>query len=937
MKNKYYSIQILLSTLFLICSFPSFSQHTNEEAAQIKFYENKNQWPEHVLYKTSQDAGNIWLEKGRVLYHFMDFSEVSHGEVVDALQMNDLSIPQALVSATFVGANLMAENRKSYPTKHYQNYFKGSDSGSWATDVRGYGEVEYIDFYEGIDLVFFEKDQSLKYEFHLAPFSDPTQIQIKYEGHNAIKIEEDGSLVVRTEIGQIVENKPFAYQSINGQVKTVLCSFQLEDDYVTFSLGEYNPTEVLIIDPELIFSTFAGSVSDSHGWATTYGNDGSAYTGGLIFGADYPTPTPSWNTTPTLSEATLGISDVFVSKYSADGTTMLWTNFIGGGDNMQGTETIQSMICDADDNVYLYGATSSLDFPILGGFQPHHGGGTPLNIAYTGTDFGTGGTDIFVSKLSADGTELLGATYIGGSGNDGINYNVSAGIYSTPTNYDSITSSYSDQFKGEIRLDTDNNITVVSSTWSNDFPVLDGFQMISGGQQDVVVFKIANDCSELLWSSYFGGSNNDAGNSLVIDPADNVFITGGTCSDDLPATSGGFQEDFNGGVADGFIAKMTGDGETLLQSTYVGTNSYDHSYLLALDAVNDVYVFGVSNGEMPITMGKYANESSTGFLWKMNNGLTETEFTTSIGKGSLDAIWLPTAFSVNYCNRIYMVGWGGSPLGGAELTGMPTTAGAFQEDSPNGFDFYMMVLDPEAENLEYGSYFGGDNAREHADGGNSRFDEDGILYQAVCGGCGGYSDLPTSDGAWSGNNLSSNCNGAIYKFDLYVFDKAEIEVLDDTVCINEGVVALSGFPDGGIFTGTGVEGTEFDPEIAGVGNHTIYYNIEDEEGCRETFDSLVITVKTCIDDMGLSGFNPSKVLIFPNPFDDFTTILFAEDLKENHTIIIYDVLGQEVYRNEKVIGTGLQINKEELGIGMYLLSIYNSESQEIFNTKLMVE
>ncbi len=821
-KNNFSSIQFLVLILLQISSFQTISQELDGDNFAIKFYENKKQWPEHVLYKTSQDAGNIWLEKGRVLYHFMDFSEVSHAHDMNETQLSDLSIKQTLVSATFVGANLSAKNQASNPTKHYHNYFIGADSDNWATQVRGFGKVKYLDFYNGVDLVFFEKDGVLKYEFHLTAFSDPEQIQIRYEGHNEIKIEDDGSLVVRTDVGEIIENKPFAYQRIKGQVIEVPCSFQLEGDVVTFNLGEYDSVEPLIIDPELIFSTFAGSVSDSHGWTATYGQDGSTYSGGLIFGEDYPTPAPAWNTTPTLTDATPGISDAFVSKYSADGTTMLWTNFIGGGDNTQGTETIQSLICDEDDNVYLYGTTSSLDFPILGGFQETHAGATPLNIVNVGTNFGEVGSDIFIAKLSADGTELLGSTYMGGTDNDGINYNVFGGTYTFPAHYDSITFNYSDQFKGEITLDADNNIVVVSSTWSNDFPVSGGFQMTSGGMQDAVVFKTSNDCSELIWSSYYGGSNNDVGNSLIIDSVDNIFITGGTCSEDLAETFGGIQEDYNGGVADGFVAKITAEGDDLLQSSYVGTENYDHSYLLALDDENQVYIFGVSNGEMPVTVGKYNNTGSSGFLWKISNDLTETEFTTSIGNGSFEAVWLPTAFSVNFCNRIYMVGWGGSPLGGADLTGMPTTPGAFQEDSPNGFDFYMMVLDPEAETIEYGTYFGGGSAREHADGGNSRFDENGILYQGVCAGCGGHSDFPTSDGAWSNNNLASNCNSAVYKFDLYVFSSASIEVLEDTVCINDGLVMLNGVPDLGTFYGTGVVGTDFNPEIAGIGNHAVY-------------------------------------------------------------------------------------------------------------------
>ena len=155
-----------------------------------------------------------------------------------------------------------------------------------------------------------------------------------------------------------------------GKIIEIECAFVLNQDVLTYAIGDYDSDVELIIDPELIFATYSGSTTDNFGMTATYAYDRKGYSAGTIYGNTYPTPGPAWNTTPNITMILVGspTTDVFVSKYSEDGTTMLWTNFIGGGDNTQGTETVHSLICDKDNNVYLYGATSSTDFPIEDGF-----------------------------------------------------------------------------------------------------------------------------------------------------------------------------------------------------------------------------------------------------------------------------------------------------------------------------------------------------------------------------------------------------------------------------------------------------------------------------------------------------------------------------------------------------------------------------------------
>lgn len=775
-------LQQIILVFIVFISGLGWGQEIDVPQGEYEFFENKGQWPNGVLYRAKLPSGSIWLEQGRILYHFMDYSELQHSHANpdhSFKQGDSLIFRQDLVAATFLGANLNVETTKKYQTSYYNNYFLGNNEQHWASEVYGYHHITYHELYNGIDLLFLEKEGALKYEFHVAPNKDASQIQIKYEGHEKIKLNKHGNLIVTSDLGEVHEKKPYAYQIKNGKIVEIECAFVLNQNVLTYQIGNYDKDIELIIDPELIFATYSGSTTDNFGMTATYAYDGKGYSAGTIYGNTYPTPGPAWNTTPNITMILVGspTTDVFVSKYSEDGTNMLWTNFIGGGDNTQGTETVHSLICDRDNNVYLYGATSSTDFPIEDGFQDEFGGGDPFTVLYNGTNFGTTGTDIYVAKFSSNGLDLMGSTYVGGSKNDGVNFKTTSFDYSSAAHYDSLTTNYGDQFRGEIMLDSLNNIIVTSSTWSNDFPVESGFQMTNAGYQDAVVFKIEADFSGLIWSSYYGGSNNDAGYSVKIDSSYNVIFAGGTASFDLNGTVGGIQPSASGGKADGYVTKINEDGDAIVQATYVGTSLYDQVFFVEVDRWDNIYIVGQSLGAMPTSPGAYSNPGSSQFIWKLNPELDATEYTTVFGNGSSTTDISPSAFLVDFCGNVYVSGWGGNILpGGAPTDGMPTSDDAFDDDAGDGFNFYMIVLERDVESLLYGTYMGGDDSQAHVDGGTSRFDKYGVVYQSVCGGCGGFSDFPSTAGAWSEENLSTRCNNVLYKFDFEIVPVANFEV-----------------------------------------------------------------------------------------------------------------------------------------------------------------
>jgi gliding motility-associated-like protein len=788
---------LFLLTLFSIFQITFAQDHFKRMRSaheEEKFIENKGQWPNSVLFKSKIAAGNIWVQQHKLLFHLQDYSRLFelHQKPQDAEET--IYGKQTLVHLNFPSSNEVTKIEKQNRTKTYFNYFIGNDSSKWANNVYGYSEVIMKEFYFGIDLKLITQHEGFKYEFHVQPKTDPSLIYFNYGGVKDVKVAINGNLIIETELGKIIEQKPFTYQLVNGKMKEVQNTFVIKDNQVSFKLGKYDISKELIIDPVLVFATYSGSVTDNFGMTATYGYDGTAYSAGIIYGNQYPTPDPlAWdvNSNITIPNTNVATTDAFISKYSADGSTMLWTTFIGGGDNTQGTETAHSLICDQSNNIYMYGVTSSLDFPIQGGFQTIHNGGSNLTVAFNGTNFGNVGTDIFVAKFSSNGQSLLGSTYVGGAANDGVNYKVTSGSYNTVAAYDSLSMNYGDQFRGEIMLDQNGNCIVASCTRSQNFPVLNPFQSTNGGQLDGVIFKMSSNLNTLLWSSYYGGANNDACYSVKVDSSSNVVFAGGTSSSDLPFTIGGFNSSYNGGKTDGFVAKINPTGSTILNATYLGTANYDQAFFVEIDRNDNVFVLGQSiGGSFPVLNANFVNPGSSQFIIKLNPELNQNLNSTVFGNGSPSINISPAAFLVDICGNMYVSGWGANILQGVPLSGMPITheivngvvIDAVQQTPPNGFDFYLLVIKRNFEDTLFASYIGGASASEHVDGGTSRFDKNGIVYQSVCGGCGGVSDFPTSQGAWSSQNLSSNCNNLIFKFDFQLIPNAEFTIDNNVGC-----------------------------------------------------------------------------------------------------------------------------------------------------------
>ena len=237
----------------------------------------------------------------------------------------------------------------------------------------------------------------------------------------------------------------------------------------------------------------------------------------------------------------------------------------------------------------------------------------------------------------------------------------------------------------------------------------------------------------MVWSSYLGGREDDAAYAIQLDGQNNVYVSGGTRSTNFPGTAGGVNPAFQGGFSDGFVSKINSDGNNLIQSTYIGTNDYDQSYLIQLDGDNNIYISGQTVGNYPVVPapGKsiYSNPGATQFITKLDNDMSQIILSTVFGSPNANRPNIsPTAFLVDKCDNIYVSGWGGetNQENGGFTDNMPITSDAFQSNT-DGSDIYLIVLSRDAETLKYGTYLGGATGRgEHVDGGTSRFDRKGL-------------------------------------------------------------------------------------------------------------------------------------------------------------------------------------------------------------------
>ncbi|MDH5474302.1 MAG: PKD domain-containing protein [Cyclobacteriaceae bacterium] len=839
--------KIVSIVLFVLISSKSFGYQVSEKNTPgLVFIENKNQWSDNIKYSTQIGNGvmNISdkgfhfiiqdvarLEELHTQSHVVGFYEYGEYECNEETKIDNHSY-----NVSFVGAkkpHITSQGK----TSQYYNYFIGNDSSKWVSYAYGYEIVNYNEIYKNINLSVYSKGMSPKYDFEVNPGGNVKDVQLAYDGVDDIYLFNN-QLYIETSLGLVVEDKPYAYQIVDGKRVEVPVKYELDCNVLSFDTPEgYNQNYSLIIDPLLIFSTYSGSTADNWGNSATPGENGTLFSAGVTnlgnTGGTFPATGGAYQTVWG------GEYDATIIKFDSTGSQMLFATYLGGS----AAETPHSIVMNTAGELVIFGTTSSTNFPTTtNAYDRTFNGGVPttLTVQYAN------GSDIFISKLSNDGAQLLASTFVGGEQNDGINL----------TNRE-LTENYGDQLRGDVTTDDNNNIYVSSTSQSTNFPIVNGFQTALSTviANDAVLLKMDNNLSSIIWSSFLGGNGEDAALSIQLDMDNNVFVAGGTTSYNFPTTTNSYDTTYNGGV-DGWVAHIDLYGDSIINATYTGTSSYDQVYFIDLDDSEEVYLYGQTSGDFPKTAGVYSNTYGRMFVQKLSYDLSTIRFSTAFGSNSNPDVNLsPTAFMVNDCDNLYMAGWGGvtnSNFGGGNTLNMPVSDDAWQPTT-SGSDFYLMVLTSDASEFLYGTYLGGNLSKTHVDGGTSRFDKQGIVYHSVCAGCaannvtnGATSDFPTTEGAWSSTNNSGNCNNAAFKFDLaslrarfrtnsIAFDNPGLK----TICIPDPIVFENVSIGGEIFEwdfGDGVTESRTDTthvvhEYTSPGTYVIRLKAIDQNTC----------------------------------------------------------------------------------------------------------
>jgi len=297
----------------------------------------------------------------------------------------------------------------------------------------------------------------------------------------------------------------------------------------------------------LVYSTYLGGNGPENEDENFIAVDsaGNAYLTGTTVSTDFPTVNP-------LQPANTGGSDAFVSKLNPAGTALIYSTYLGGGQNDNG----ESIAIDAVGNVYIAGKTTSTDFPTMNPLQPALAGGN---------------TDIFVTKLNSTGSALIYSTYIGGNGDDG-----AFGI--------AVDSEGSVYVTGETQF----GICQPSCSFPTVIPVQPAF---GGGFSDAIVLKLNATGTALIYSTYLGGSGDEQALGIAVDTTGNPYILGVTSSTDFPTVSP-LQQTLSGGPSDPFVTKLNSAGTAFIYSTYLGGSGNELALGIAVDSDGSAYVTG---------------------------------------------------------------------------------------------------------------------------------------------------------------------------------------------------------------------------------------------------------------------------------------------------------------------------------------------------------
>ncbi len=652
----------------------------------IRFEANMGQTDARVKFLARGKGYSLFLTPQSAVMVLPIGPTKTESNSIKKISLENNELRSAAIRMSLLNANPSPEMLGEDQLVTKSAYFIGADPAKWRKDVANYGSVRYKESYPGIDLIYYGNLRQLEYDFVVSPGANPDVIKIKFSGQDKVEIDDAGNLILQAGLGRVVQSAPVVYQTIGGERISIDGRYVLlGEDSVGFHIGQYDREKVLVIDPLIELSTFAGGSANDFGNGVALDASGKIYITGIALSADFPT-------LGGVDSALDGTSDAFVVKLNATGSAAIYSTYLGGS----GTDDGNAIAVDSSGAAYVIGSTASTDFPTVG----------PIDATLSGTQDG------FVAKLNASGSTLIYSTYLGGSGTD---------------------------FGNTIAVDAFGEAYAAGRTESTDFPTAGVIDATLGGVQDAYVSRLNAAGSALSYSTYLGGSANDFANGIAVDVSRNAYVTGNTFSTDFP-TASPFQAAAGGGDSDGFIAKINATGTALTYSTYIGGNDVDDGNAIAVDASGNVYVTGGTlSADFPVAGPIDAVVSDKDvFVLKLNASGSALTYSTYLGGSGLD---VGNAIAVDSSGAAYVTGNTFStdfPVASA----VQTTAGGGDSDA------FVAKLNVAGSALTYSTYLGGagvdngngiavdasGNAHVVGDTASSDFPLTGIVLDTTLGG-----------------------------------------------------------------------------------------------------------------------------------------------------------------------------------------------------------
>ena len=634
-----------------VASTGSPSQKATDRPAGLAlcFEPNDGQLDSSVQFISRRRGYRIEIASGEVRFVVSTPAEVpgKNPEKHDGIVGSGAAIlsgrfnPANQVQIRFLGSNTNSNAAGLDPLPGRSNYFAGSDPRKWRRNVTNYARVKYENVYPGIDLVFYGSDGNLEYDLLVSPGADPSAIKLGFGSSSHFRLDEDGDLILDVSSGTLRLHKPTVYtqsrasgascQLARHERPTQIDSRYVidQDGAVGFQLGAYDRREPLVVDPMLSFSTFLGGTGDDAGTCVAVDRLGYIYVAGRTTSSDFPVTPRSFQ---TIWRGTTGYDgDVFVVKLDPTGATVIFATYVGGIDD----DLANGIAIDSEGNVCITGTTHSVDFPTTAGLLKS-------------SEYSYREGDPFVAKIAAAGDTLIYSTVLAGSwseegtavavdgdGNayvcgttNSVDFPTTAGAFQTQPTSTHIGSGFPEAFVAKldpagrliyatylggslyeeansIAVDSTGDAYVAGFTTSPDFPLVNPVQLIQKNA-DVFLTKLNPTGSALIYSTFFGGSQNETAFGVAVDAAGSAYVTGSTSSPDFPTTDGAFQTSCancsqQAQITRAFVSKFTPSGGSLAYSTYLGGSDGDSGLAIDVDSSGNCYVAGeTSSANFPI-------------------------------------------------------------------------------------------------------------------------------------------------------------------------------------------------------------------------------------------------------------------------------------------------------------------------------------------------